>query len=272
MSDVLTDLSPPALVAAIEANTISYYRNYRGFAPTQIHDDPDLLWLSTGLPVAEFNGVLRADLHDLPPAAADARIAAVLTQFSQRNLPLLWHIGPSTRPAELGQRLLAHGLRHEEDEPGMAADLLALDETVPSPPALCIQPVRDSADLHEWLHVWAYDAPDSFIELCSRLYGSLGIGPEQPLQHYLGVLDGRPVATAALFYGAGVVSVQHVVTLPDMRRRGIGAAMTLHVARVARAAGYRVAVLTASPAGLGTYRRLGFRSYCLFSRYRRDAA
>lgn len=43
--------------------------------------------------------------------------------------------------------------------------------------------------------------------------------------------------------------------------------MTLRVLRDARALGYRVAVLTASPSGIGVYRSLGFREYCLFSRY-----
>jgi len=58
-----------------------------------------------------------------------------------------------------------------------------------------------------------------------------------------------------------------VVTLPEVRRRGIGAAMTLRVLHEARAIGYRVAVLTASPDGIGVYRRIGFREYCLFRRY-----
>lgn len=264
MSAAQTDLTTPALVRAIEANTIGYYLNYRGFAPAEIHDEAGLLWFSTGLRVAEFNGVLRAQLAS---AEADARIVALLAQFQQRDLPLIWHLGPSTQPADLAARLVAHGLTHVEDEPGMAADLDAINETISAPSGLEIEPVVDQATFREWLQVWAYDVPAAALEPYVTLYTQLGLGAPHPLQHYLGRLDGVPVATAALFAGAGVVSVQHVVTLPTMRRRGIGAAMTLQITRTARAAGFRIAVLTASPLGLNTYRRLGFREYCVISRY-----
>lgn len=60
--------------------------------------------------------------------------------------------------------------------------------------------------------------------------------------------------------------MHYVVTLPEVRRRGIGASMTLRVLREARAMGYRVAVLTTSPDGIGIYRRIGFRAYCWFRR------
>src|SRR5262249_17283395 len=152
-----------------------------------------------------------------------------------RHLPMLWHTGPSTRPTDLGAILLAHGLTHVEDEPGMAADLLALDEEVaPLPAALAFTPVQDTAALRAWIDVWLHPVPS--IELRERFLAAiagLGFAQERPLRHYLGVLDGRPVATATLFFGAGVVSVQHVVTHSAFRRRGIGAAMTLRALRAA---------------------------------------
>jgi ribosomal protein S18 acetylase RimI-like enzyme len=57
------------------------------------------------------------------------------------------------------------------------------------------------------------------------------------------------------------------VTEPDVRLQGIGATMTLAALHEARALGYRVSVLRASPYGLHLYRRLGFREYCLLSTY-----
>jgi len=43
--------------------------------------------------------------------------------------------------------------------------------------------------------------------------------------------------------------------------------MTLAALGEARRAGYRVAILTASPDGVRIYRRIGFREYCTISRY-----
>ncbi len=55
--------------------------------------------------------------------------------------------------------------------------------------------------------------------------------------------------------------------LPNRRRQGVGAAITLAAAREARDQGYRVAALTAAPMGITIYQRLGFRAYCAFSTY-----
>jgi ribosomal protein S18 acetylase RimI-like enzyme len=103
---------------------------------------------------------------------------------------------------------------------------------------------------------------------------------------FLGLLDDVPVATVYLHLAAvrtpgvsppvlpGPVSapgqsatVHYVVTLPEYRRRGIGAVMTEFALREARAAGCRSAVLTASALGAGVYRRLGFRETGLVSTY-----
>jgi len=54
------------------------------------------------------------------------------------------------------------------------------------------------------------------------------------------------------------------VTLLDLRRQGVGAAITL---AAARDQGYRVAALTASPMGISIYPLLGFRAFCAFSTY-----
>lgn len=44
-------------------------------------------------------------------------------------------MGPSMQSADLGQRLVAQGFTYAGDEPGMAADPLALREDMPAPAA-----------------------------------------------------------------------------------------------------------------------------------------
>jgi len=99
------------------------------------------------------------------------------------------------------------------------------------------------------------------------VHAQLGLGPHLPCRYYLGAFQGKPIATALLFFGAGVAALHSVVTLPEARSKGIGTAMTLAALREARRAGYRVAILTASPYGERIYRRVGFREYCTISRY-----
>ena len=102
------------------------------------------------------------------------------------------------------------------------------------------------------------------------MYARIGLGDEVPWRHYLGRLEGRPVATASLFLAAGVAGIYFVSTAPEARRRGIGAAITRAALEGARALGCRTAVLGASAPGHGLYRRLGFEDVCAIEVYERS--
>ncbi len=109
--------------------------------------------------------------------------------------------------------------------------------------------VERESTLHTWVAVWGFGVPGDTIPLFQDVHAQLGLGPHLPCRYYLGTFQGKPIATALLFFGAG------------------GTAMTLAALREARRAGYRVAILTASPYGERIYRRVGFREYCTISRY-----
>jgi GNAT superfamily N-acetyltransferase len=81
------------------------------------------------------------------------------------------------------------------------------------------------------------------------------------------MVNDQPVATAAVFYGAGVAGIQMVATLPKWRGKGIGAAATLAPLFEARKLGYRVGILQSSEMGFKTYQRLGFRELCRMRHY-----
>ncbi len=208
---------------------------------------------------------------DLSPDTVDRQIEAVLSHFGRHGRPFTWHNGPTTRPADLDRFLLAHGMTHSENEPGMAVDLDRMRDDFAFPPELTIEEVTDDSGLEAWVGVWLFGAPHDVRRRYLDARRERGLGDDLPWRYYLGRLEGKPAATSELFVDEGVAGVQYVVTLPELRRRGIGTAMTLRVLREARVMGYRVAVLTASPEGIGSYRRIGFREYCWFRRYERGS-
>lgn len=270
MTSVLRDLSPSAIVPAIAANSDEWWRYYQHAPQADVHDEPEILWLTSGIPIAEYSVVARtAFAPDMPGEAIEAKIAAVLDYFAARHLGMNWYVGPSTQPADLGQRLIAHGLRHVGDAPGMAVDLEALGEGVSPPEGLVVRRVSHAGLLRQWAQVAdeAFGEPEDVLRARLAVHASLGVAREAPLQRYVALLDGQPVAMSLLFLGAGVAGIYDVATVKSARRRGIGTAVTRAPLRAAREQGYRVAVLEASPMGEQVYRRLGFTEYCRWSLY-----
>jgi GNAT superfamily N-acetyltransferase len=270
MTDIMTDRSPAAMVEAIEGNTVAFLLALGRAGGGEERDEPGIQWVIGGSPIAYHNCVVRADLA---PEEADVAIAASLASFRAHGVPGSWHVGPSMRPPEIGARLVAHGFT-PGDEPGMAADLHALNEAVSFPAALQIERVRDERTLDEWARTLSLGFGEGEREAfwVRDMYRRLGYGDAGAWRHYLGRIDGRGVATATSFLAVGVAGTYFVSTAPTFRRQGIGAAITLAALRDARDLGYRVAVLGASDMGHSVYRQLGFRDYCTLGVYEWQAA
>jgi ribosomal protein S18 acetylase RimI-like enzyme len=266
MDAILQDFSAPALANAIEANQIGYLKDLGRSPQAEVRRDPDMIRVITGVAAPGSNRIVRAQFE---AGDVDARIEAALAYFKSRQLPVTWHTGPSTRPLDLGQRLVSHGLTHAGDEPGMAMDLLALPVNTPMSSALAIEQVGDLDSLKQWCCtvVRGFGWPERMADTMAKVEADLGTGQYEQRRLYIGYLGGQPVATALVFLGAGVAGLYAVVTLPEARRQGIGHAMTLQALLDARALGYRIGTLHASSMGFGIYAGLGFKVYCQLGRY-----
>jgi ribosomal protein S18 acetylase RimI-like enzyme len=266
MSEALQDLSATAMVRAIEENLFAFFALFRHWPRALVGTEANMQWTLTDIPFGFFNSVLHAQLT---PDTLDAAIETAVARCRSRDVPMFWFTGPATRPTDLGAHLEAHGFTHRADRAGMAVDLRQTTEEWPRPPELAIEHVGDGQALEEWGHAFAlgYGAPGFIADGFVDLFGSCGLSGESPFRHYVGRMQGEPVATSSLYLGAGVAGIYNVATAPEARRQGIGAAMTLAPLREARAMGYQVGVLEASPMGVNVYRRLGFQEYCKLGMY-----
>lgn len=252
------DFSAAALAQAIADNGAEFLLGMGRAGGGEERGDR-LRWIIGGSPIDYHNAVVAARLG---AREADAAIAASIACMRRRLVPGSWHLGPGMTPLDLDSRLVAHGFTYAGDDIGMAADLSAL-RPEPVPAGLSIVRVTTPGQLADWVGTLAKGFGERPAEAgwVGTIFVRLGL--QNPCwRHYLGQLDGEPVATATLFLGAGVAGIYFVFTVPEARNRGIGGAMTLAPLLEARDLGLRIGVLGASLMGEPVYRRLGFRDYC----------
>jgi len=245
------------LVEIVEETIWEAFAAYRASATATVVDTETIRLGITGVPYAGLNGVFRAR------GIGAAAVEETLLLFRRRGVPMLWHIGPQTSPG-VETLVLAAGLEFDEEEPGMFARLDTPGHISAVPAGLRIEPVRDLETLGRWVDILSGGRLD---DRAVALRAALGLGASAACQHLLGYLDDEAVATAAVYRGRRASEIQHVVTLEQYRRRGIGTAITAATVELARRHGNGYAVLTASPDGEGLYRRLGFVTVCSVRRF-----
>lgn len=263
MNDILQDLSTPSLISAIEGNLFAVISAFRKWPRVEVHDEAEIIWSMTDIPFPLFNSIMRARLL---PERIDAVIQPIITQAESRNVPLLWWTGPTTQPADLGSHLERHGFVSDGQMPGMAVDLANLNENLPMPKGLTVQRVTDDETLKRWSQVCAagFGMPDF---AANAFYDFMCHVDPDTILAYLGWWNDQPVATSLVMLAAGVAGIYNVATIPEARRKGIGAIITLSPLREARDRKYKVGILHASDMGADVYRSLGFQEYCKIGQY-----
>jgi GNAT superfamily N-acetyltransferase len=232
----------------------------------ELHDQPRLRWYHTGVDDPHANAVLVTALDE---SEADAVIDETIAELTDRGSPFIWWVMPSARPADLDDRLTSRGFVADDAWPGMA---VATDAIVPplAFEGLEIRRVSNEADYAAYLGVFTpilspSEAFSAFFDAGARRIGFADAVPEE---HFLGLVDDEPVATASLITAGGAAGIYNVTTIERMRGRGIGAAMTVAAVHHGHERGLRLATLQASTMGRPVYERLGFRHVCDLIPYR----
>jgi GNAT superfamily N-acetyltransferase len=265
MPEVLSDLSEQALIKAIENNAYALTPFSHNWDQAEVYSGPDMCWCLTDISFPMCNSAFH--IH-LKPEQVDGAIKSFKAKGNQRKVAVQWYIGHDTQPANLGEKLTAHGFTTYVESAGMAIDLLEMNKDVPFPSGLKIIDVKDDNTLKTWCHITStgFGIPEP-AEPSLLAWFKTDIKYKQPLKFYLGLLEGKPVATSMYFPGEGVVGIYFVATLPEARNKGIGFAITQKPLLEGREMGYRVGILQASKMGEPVYRKMGFKEYCRVQSY-----
>jgi ribosomal protein S18 acetylase RimI-like enzyme len=120
---------------------------------------------------------------------------------------------------------------------------------------------------HTRLLAIGFGMPPDLETAFRALVQGLPFGPGASVRYFLAHEHGQAVGTSLVVLSGRAAAIFNVVTIPEARGRGVGAAVTDAALRAAREAGYRIAVLESSPMGYNVYRRLGFAEYCKIGHY-----
>ena len=250
----LSQLSPSGIekVDRMQENLIAYFRLFAGL-PGVTFAEEDVTWLinDEGAP---GNHLLRTQMSG---EAIDRRIDEIINQVSQYTDHLDWLVFPGCRPADLGKRLEARGLKGGPGGIWMLADLTSLPGAPSAPANFHLKYVSNLKMLEVWKQVSA-EGFEGDVQIYYDAYARHGFGPDAFSLHYIGYLDDEPVTSSTLLVAGGIASIYDVSTPPSLRRQGFGGAITFAAMQEARKRGYQYAWIWSSPLGQSVYRQLGF--------------
>ena len=256
---ILKNATKEELANAVEENLHDMFRSMTQVLNGDIEETATLGRYHTTPLSPIFKGVFRTRLS---LDETDSTIEETIDWFKQRNAPFFfWWTGQNTQPADVGERLVAHGFSvFEKDAPAMVADIDTLHWDNPRPAELQLNPIENDDQLVQWKQVFleAFGIPEFAGQAWVDATRAVGIG-QTPRQLLLGSVDEQAVCCGLLYCGAGVAGLIGLGTIPAHRRKGIGSAMQLERLRIARDMGYQYAVLFASDMGYSPYLKLGFQ-------------
>lgn len=266
--EAITTFSEDRLVAAIEQNLVAFFKEnpFSDFPGAEVFIEPHLLQAVTNEPIPLLNPVLGAQLS---PDTVESAIDTAVKGCKMHGVPMLWWVGPISKPDDLGSRLEAKGLSQVAEAPGMILDLARLPEEQALPAGLTITKVLDDATAAIWgkALIAGFGMPEAWLEPVSKLMDAGRKKGSRTFRNYLGWLNGEPVGTASVFLGAGVAGIYNVMAHESARGQGVGRAMTIAPLLDAKKEGYRFSILHSSEMGHSVYRKIGYQDYAKMRQY-----
>jgi len=197
---------------------------------------------------------------NLDAANAEEVIREQIAHFEKSGRDFEWVVFRHDTPADLKDRLLAHGFEAEDPEAIMILDLDDLPAALLEPVHHDVQRIHDPDRIEDVMavreQVWQRDFSSAAKSLLNRLKDdpdSIGL--------YVVYVDGKPVSTAQIaFYEQGAFAgLGGAATLPGYRGRGLYTALLAIRVQEAKRRGVRFLDADASPMSRPILEKFGFQ-------------
>jgi len=250
--------SKEEIIHQVELNLWETWANFGRGPECTLHDEDDVLWFETPIPIIPYNTVLRFQVEQ----DVEQRIDALVQGYAKRNVAPLWIVHPSSVPTDLPKCLQKRGYQEIEIAPCMARSLENdLSETPPIPDGVEIREAIEEKDVMELygLAAWRWGVPDEYRPQLKKIFEEFKVGERTTnTRFWLAWKDGVPISKVALYNGSGSAGIYAVATKPEARGLGVASILVNVALQAAREMGHKLAVLDSSPLAEKLYQRLGF--------------
>jgi GNAT superfamily N-acetyltransferase len=262
MPEPIANLSPEAVIEAIEANLIDSSVALGRTEEGVVFRGSDVTWVYTGY--RALSRVMRARFS---PEEAEDRVAEIAECFHQWDAPVVWVIGPSSWPPELKNYLHDSGFNTNETWMGMAVDLKAVPAPLANKDGLRIELVTESDQLEAWTllsdEMWPGDAQAGAL----NIFSPENAGGDPRCRYYLGYIGDKPVVRGMACVRGDTAGLYWISITPEHREKGYELALAAHALTEAAEGGAKVGVMPVRGVGSSLSEKLGFKPYCQFNVY-----
>lgn len=252
------DMTP---IHAVDENAQAYYQGIARLLGGQVVEQKYVTWFTTGRRSSgRFNGVLRTAVP--PDVGLSSIVNPILDHFLSQKLPFFWVDWPVMGTPGLGDYLSSRETPlHRFRIPAMLRPLADVPP-LSLPDEVEIVPVQTQTEQADWLNVWmaGFGEPESARPDYQEFLVNSLTEPQPVFHHFLVRWLGEPCAISTLLCARQSAGIYHVATLPAFRGRGLGRALTLVAMQTAQQAGYRQAILFATPSGFPLYVHMGYET------------
>ena len=137
-------------IKLIENNVAALLAVWKDFEGVTFVDNQTKTQIVTGFHLAYMNSVTNANFS----GDIIEHIRTTLIPFSEKKVPVLWWIGPNSKPIDLDIHLEKFGFKKIDEPPGMYINLNDLDLNYQYPPELKVEVIKEVKQVEDFTTVF----------------------------------------------------------------------------------------------------------------------